>query len=172
MKNAFYGKAVKNGRNRIKMMFVTKYENEKLIKKQSKLNFNGILESYTIYDSYNFKQIQIFMDKPIYLGFVVLELSKLLMYETKFNNFQPNCGSENIQLHYKDSDICVLGIRTQNITNYLQNLKDFFGFSNLKKNHELFSHENKKLAEKFENQTPKTIWIDEFISLENQASLF
>ena len=29
------------------------------------------------------------MDKPVYLGFAVLELSKLLMYETYYDKLQP-----------------------------------------------------------------------------------
>ena len=43
------------------------------------------------------------MDKPIYLGFTVLELSKLLMYETYYDVLQPYFGQENIQCPYMDS---------------------------------------------------------------------
>ena len=43
---------------------------------------NGIHTSYTNYDSYTSKQNEVVTDKPIYLGFALLELSKLLMYET------------------------------------------------------------------------------------------
>jgi len=34
------------------------------------------------------------MNKPNELGFVVLELSKLLMYETYYDKFQPNFGEK------------------------------------------------------------------------------
>ena len=47
-----------------------------------KLTFNGIHRSYTNYDSYTFRQNEVFRDKAIYVGFVILELSKLLMYES------------------------------------------------------------------------------------------
>ena len=40
----------------------------------------------------------------------------------------------------------VLSIRTQNIINDLQNLKDLFDFSNLNIIRELFSDKNKKLV--------------------------
>ena len=43
------------------------------------------------------------MDKPIYLGFSVFELSKLLMYETYYDKLQPYFRQENIQCHYMDS---------------------------------------------------------------------
>ena len=49
---------------------------------QSKLTFDGICKSYENCDSYTFKQNEILMDKSIYLGFAVSELSKLHLYET------------------------------------------------------------------------------------------
>ena len=44
------------------------------------------------------------MDKPIYLGFIVLELSKLHMYETCYDILQPKFGEKNLNLHYMDTD--------------------------------------------------------------------
>ena len=79
------------------------------------------------------------MDKPIYLGFSVLELSKLLMFETYYDKLQPNFGQENIKLHYMDTDSFVLSASTNDIIKDLKNLEDIFDFSNLDKNHELFS---------------------------------
>ena len=74
MPNSFYGKTMENIRNRCKIEFIRKDENEKIIKQQSKLTFNGIHKSYENYDSYTFKQNEILFDKPLYLGFSVLEL--------------------------------------------------------------------------------------------------
>ena len=82
LKNAFYGKTMENVRNCLKIKFIRKDDCREIIKQQSKLSFNGIHKSYENYDSYTFKQNEVFMDKPIYLGFTVLELSKLLKYET------------------------------------------------------------------------------------------
>ena len=76
MPNSFYGKTMEDVRKRIKLEFIRKGYDDKIIKQQSKLTFNGINKSYENYDSYTFKQNEIFMDKPIYLGFSVLELSK------------------------------------------------------------------------------------------------
>ena len=39
------------------------------------MTFKGIPNSYDIYDRYTFKQNEMLMDKPIYLGFSVLEMS-------------------------------------------------------------------------------------------------
>ena len=67
------------------MKFIKEDNDKKVTKQQSKLNFNRAHEFYTIYDSYPFRQNEILIDKPIKPGFAVLELSKLLMYETCFD---------------------------------------------------------------------------------------
>ena len=82
LKNAIYGKTMENVRNRIKIKFIRKDDTDEIIKQQSKLTFNGIHKSHENCDSYTFKENEVKMDKLIYLGFAVLELSKLLMYET------------------------------------------------------------------------------------------
>ena len=43
------------------------------------------------------------MDKPIYLGFGILELRKLNMQETYYDDIQPYFGQENLQCLYMDS---------------------------------------------------------------------
>ena len=82
LKNAFYGKTMENVRNRLKIKFVKKDDYREKIKQRFKLTFNGIHKSYENCYSYTIKQIDVLMDKPIYLRFSVLELSKLVMYET------------------------------------------------------------------------------------------
>ena len=62
--------------------FLTKDDNEKFIKQQSKLTINGSHKSNTKYDGYTFKRKEVLMDKAIYPGYAVLELGKLIMYET------------------------------------------------------------------------------------------
>ena len=62
--------------------FIKKDDTDKIIKQQSKLTFDGTHKSFESYKSYTFKQKEVLMEKQFYLGFSVLELSKLLMYET------------------------------------------------------------------------------------------
>ena len=79
LNNAFYGKTLEHVRNRLKIKFIKKHDTNEIINQQSKLTFNGLHISYENCDSYIFKENEVKMDKPIYLGFAVLELSKLLM---------------------------------------------------------------------------------------------
>ena len=144
LNNSFYRKTMENVRNRIKVKFIIKDHTDNIIKQQFKLTINGIHRSYENYDSYTIKQNEVLMDKPIYLGFSVLELSKLLLYETYYDKLQPYFAQENIQLHYMDTDSFVLTVETKHIIQDLINLEDKFDFSHLEKNHELFSNKNKK----------------------------
>ena len=82
-------------RDRIKIKFIRKVDTDKFIKQQPKLTSNGIHKSSENHDKYSFKQDEVLMDKPIYLGFGALELSKLLMYETYYDKLQPCFGDEN-----------------------------------------------------------------------------
>ena len=163
---------MENVRNRLKIKFIKKDAYREIIKQQSKLTFNGIHKSYENCDSYTFKKNEVLMDKPIYLGFTVLELSKLLMYETYYDKLQPYFGEENIQLHYIDTDAFVLSLNTKNIIKDLKSLEDIFDFSNLDKNHELYTNKNEKVISKFKIETPKNIWIDEFVCLRSKMYAF
>ena len=161
LNNAFYGKTMENVRNRIRVEFLKNNENEKIVKWQSKLSFNGIHRTYNVgdtgYSSFTFKQTEVLMDKPIHLGFAVLDLSKLLMYETYYEKLQPYFGLENSQNHYTDCDSMVLSIKTDDIISDLKILEDLFDFSNLNSKNELFSNKNKKVLGKFKIETPESI---------------
>ena len=130
LNNAFYGKTTENVRNRLWLKFSKKDDYNEIVKYQSKLTFNGIHKSYENCDSYVFKKNEVLMDKPIYLGFAVLVLSKLHMYGTYYDKLQPYFGQENIQLHYIDTDAFVLSVNTKDIIKDLKNLEDLFDFSN------------------------------------------
>ena len=95
------------------------------------------------------------MDKLINLGCSVLELSKLLRYETYYDKLRPYFKQGSIQLHYMDTDSFVLSVNTKDIIKDLKNLEDIFDFSNLFENFELFKNKNKKVLGNFKIETPK-----------------
>ena len=115
--NAAFGKFLEDVRNRLEIELIKKENIKNIIKRQSKLTINGIQKSYENYDSYTFKQSEVVMDKAIYVGFTILELSKLNMYETYYDTLQPYFGQENLHLHYIDTDGMFLSMKTQNIIN-------------------------------------------------------
>ena len=94
------------------------------------------------------------------------------MYETYYDKLPPYFGQENIQLHYTDTDAFVLSVNTKDIIKDIKNLEDFFDFSNLDENHELFSEKNQKKCFFFRIETPKSIWIDAFVCLRSKNCSF
>ena len=71
-----------------------------------------------------------------------------------------------------DTDSFVLSVNTKDIIKDLKNLEEIFDFSNLDKNHEIFSNKNKKVIGKFKIETPKNIWIHEFVCLRSKMYAF
>ena len=78
MNNAFFGKTMENVRDRTNLEFIDHSQIDQTIKRQSMLSFKGIVDHYSKFSVYKFDKEKTVFDKPIYLGFTVLELSKLL----------------------------------------------------------------------------------------------
>ena len=57
-------------------------------------------------------KIKVVMNKPIYLGQAILDLSKIVMYEFHYDYIVPKYG-ENLTLCYMDSDSLVYHIKTE-----------------------------------------------------------
>ena len=71
-----------------------------------------------------------------------------------------------------DTDSFLSSVNTKDIVKDLKKLEGIFDFSNLDKNHELFSNKNKKVIGFFKIETPKNIWIDEFVCLRSKMYAF
>ena len=169
---SFFGKTMEDVRNRIKVEFVKNTNERKILKYQSRLDFDGIHKSYQDYDSYTFKSNVVKMEKPIYLGFCILELSKLLIYETYYDKLQKYFGVDGIQIHYQDTDAFVMSLKTKDIVSDLSKLQEqykMFDFSNLYKEHKLFSNEFKKIPGHLKIETPKSFYIDKFVCLRSKC---
>ena len=81
MNNSFYGKTIENIRKRLNLDLIDKSDTHIILNRQSKLSFDDKIAEYEKFNLYTFNKETIKFTKPIYVGFCVLELSKLLMYE-------------------------------------------------------------------------------------------
>jgi hypothetical protein len=88
----------------------------------------------------------------MYVGMVILEVSKLHMYAFFYDVLKPKFGS-NIRLAYTDTDSFILHIYTSNLERHLKKLKEHFDFSNYPPDHPLYSNENNKVLGKFKDET-------------------
>ena len=66
----------------------------------------------------------------------------------------------------------ILSMKTEIIVVDLKHLEDLFVFSNLDENHELFSERNNRVIGIFKTETPKNVWIVEFICLRSKTYSF
>ena len=171
MNNAFFGKTMENVRDRTNLEFIPHTNIDQIIKRQSKLSFKGITNHYSEFSVYKFDKEKVIFDKPIYLGFSVLELSKLLMYEFYYHKLQPYYNNK-IKLHYMDTDSFILSIKTGDLINDLEYFKDDFDFSELDPSHELYNSINKKVIGKMKIETSPIIELDNFIALRSKSYSF
>ena len=59
------------------------------------------------------KKTKVKMDKPVYFGLSILEISKTLMYEFWYDYIKPKY-SDNVKLCYMDTDSFIMHIKTDN----------------------------------------------------------
>jgi hypothetical protein len=90
--------------------------------------------------------------RPYYIGYSILELSKLIMYEFYYKILQPYFGEQGISLKYSDTDSLVINVKTRDIHKDLEILAPNMDFSNLHPTHELYSDENKAKLFKFKEE--------------------
>ena len=101
MNYADFGKSMENVRKHREVKLFTKNERNYFV---SEPNYHKQSFSQNIYSNRNEKKTQIIMNKPFYLGFSILELSKILLYEFWHDYVKPKYG-ERAKLCYMDTDI-------------------------------------------------------------------
>ena len=85
------------------------------------------------------------MNKPIYLGLSILEISKTLMYGFWCDYMKPKYGN-NFKLCYMDTDCLVMNIKTNDFDKDIANdVDERFDTSNYEENRPLPTGKNKKV---------------------------
>lgn len=164
LNNSMFGKTIENIRKRINLELVSNQKRlDKLINKPTFLD-------RIIYDeslcAVQCAKENIIFDKPIYIGFSVLEISKFKMYDFHYRIMKPRYGP-NIDVLYMDTDAFFYKIRTGDFYNDLAHDSEFnkhFDLSDYPVNHECYSSKNKKVLGKFKDECNSTIML-EFIGL-------
>ena len=85
------------------------------------------------------------MNKPIYLGLSILDISKTLMYEFWYDYMKPKYGND-VKLCYMDTDSFIINIKTKDFYKDIANdVEKRFDTSNYEVNRPLPTGENKKV---------------------------
>ena len=166
MKNSFYGKTIENIRKRLNLDLIDKSHIHRILNRQPKLSFDDKIAEYEKFNLYSFNKETIKFTKPIYVGFCVLELSKLLMYEWYYDKMQPYFGEDNLELHYLDTDSFIFSFKPiKSLIEDLKHFKEDFDFSELDPSHELYSEANKKVSGEMKFETAPELDLDEAVFL-------
>ena len=111
MNNSVFGKTMENIRKHRDIKLVTTdKKRSKLVSEPNYHTINLISEYLSIIEM---KKTKIKMNKPIYLGLSMLEISKILMYEFCYDYMKPKYD-DNVKLCYMDTDSFVMYIKTNN----------------------------------------------------------
>jgi hypothetical protein len=89
--------------------------------------------------------------KPTYIGFCVLELSKLLMYEFHYDFIRANYGNR-AKLLFTDTDSLCYELYTDDVYDDMRREKDRFDTSDYPKDHPNYSTEQCKVIGKFKDE--------------------
>ena len=110
------------------------------------------------------KKTKIKINKPIYLGLSILEISKILMYEFWYDYIKPRYG-DNVKLCYMDTDSFIMHIKTEDFYNDIANdVEKRFDTSNYEEDRPLPTGKNKKVIGLMKNELGGKI-ITEFVAL-------
>ena len=108
MNNSVFGKTMENVRNRVSIELVK--DAERAAKLVNKPNF----EELKIFDEFliavKMRKTKVWMNKPVYVGMSILDLSKTLMFSFQYEYVKKKW--EKVEVLYSDTDSLVLNIET------------------------------------------------------------
>ncbi len=109
----------------------------------------------------------IVLDKPIYVGMSILDLSKTLMYDFHYNTIMKTYSNDKVKLLFTDTDSLCYHIECEDFYKDIESNKNHYDLSDYPKSHFLYDDTNKKVIGKFKDET-NGIPISEFVGLRSK----
>ena len=106
------------------------------------------------------------LDKPIYVGFAILDISKTLMFQFHYDYIKRKYGDQ-AELCFTDTDSLLYDITTPDLYADIQNDIAMFDTSNFPTDHPLFNNANKKVIGKMKDEMGGEA-IKEFVGLRSK----
>ena len=143
MNNSVFGKTMENVRKHRDIKLVTTNERRgKLVSEPNYHTINYISEDLSIIEM---NKTKVKMNKPIYLGLSILEISEILMYEFRYDYMKPKYN-DNVKLCYMDTDSFIMNIKTEDFYEDVANdVEKRFDTSNYEVDRPLSTGKNKKV---------------------------
>ena len=144
MNNAVFGKTMENVRKHRDIKLVkTDHRRNKLVSEPNYHTMKLINDNLAIIEM---TKVKVKMNKPIYLGLSILEISKITMYEFWYDYVKSKYGNR-VRLCYMDTDSFVINIKTKDFfKDIAMDVKERFDTSNYIYDRPLPTGVNKKLV--------------------------
>ena len=171
MNNSVFGKTMENIRNRVNVKLVT--TREQFRKLAAKPNYNGNKKFDENLVSVHMKKTSLTMNKPVYLGMSILDLSKNIMFDFHYNYIKPKYGNK-AKLLFTDTDSFLYEIQTEDFYKDISgDVRDRFDTNNYPENHPsgIPTGINNKVLGKFKDEAEGKP-INEFVGLRSKAYSF
>lgn len=176
LNNSIFGKTLEDTEKRLSVHLVNQwndirnktkkcYTAEQLI---SRPNFHSCTVFTENFVAVQMKPESVILDKPIYIGFTVLEISKNHMYDFHYSITKPFYGS-NLKLCYTDTDSLLYSIEATDIYEDIRsNFQQYFDTSNYTENNQFnIVPRNKKVPGLFKDEMGGQL-IVEFVGLRSK----
>lgn len=154
MNNSVYGKCLENKRNHMSLRLIS--DEKKLQKLVQKPNFKTSIIINDSLVAVCMNKTNVVMDRPLYVGMCVLDISKTHMYDFHYNKMVNFYGRDHIGISYLDTDGIIYWIKTLDLYEDLRTFpyRDEFDFSDYPVNHPTYDNAvNKKVLGKFKDET-------------------
>ena len=131
MNNSVFGKTMENVRNHRDIKLVTSDRQRK--KFASEPNYHTTKHISKDLLIMEMKKAEVKMNKPIYLGQAILDISKTVMYEFWYDYLKPKYG-DDVRLCYTDTDSFIIHVKTEDFYKDIANdVNKWFDTSKYKK---------------------------------------
>ena len=157
--NSVYGKTMENLRKRINVRLVNNAKDFLIYTSRPTYITHKVFDK-GFAAIHEIKPI-LMLNKPIYVGFNVLDLSKWKMYDFDYNFIKKNFNAE---LLFTDTDSLTYEIKSEDVYEEFFKWKDLFDFSNYSKDSKFYDESNKRVIGKIKDEFGGVI-VNEFAGL-------
>ena len=142
--NAVFGKTMENLRKHRDIKLVTTDKRRNRLVSEPNYHTTKCFSENLL--AVEMKKAKVKMNKPVYLGLSILEMSKKLMYEFWYDYMKPKYG-DNVKLCYMNTDSFIMHIKTEDFyKDIADDVEKRFDTSNNEVNRPLSTGKNKKVT--------------------------
>ena len=168
MNNSVFGKTMENIRNRTDIKFaqsaklMTKWASNPMYADSQIINEDLV--------AVQMKKTITQLNKPIYLGMCILDLSKLHMFNFHYNYIVKKYGDKS-KLMFTDTDSLTYSIECEDVYADMAENKELFDMSEYSKENPVYDTSNKKVIGKFKDECSNYLMI-EFVGVRPKCYAF